>query len=75
MHVITSSVPNYMRRSQRFVVGVLRHIDTELYRRLWTLYEELQTERNGDVPGYVKWRKVLADKLEQLRRERDQTKK
>ena len=72
LYVAVGAAPDNSRRSRRFIAGVLRHIDTELYRRLWTLYEELQIERNGDVPGYVKWRQVLFGKLEQLRQERKQ---
>lgn len=70
VHLALSAAPDDTRRTKRFILGVFRHIDTELYRRLWALYEELQTEKNGDVEGYVQWRIKILDALAKLREER-----
>lgn len=74
VHVARHAAPDDRRRTKRFILGVLRHIDTELYRRLWTLYEELQIEKNGDVPGYVLWRGKTMEAIAKLREERADTK-
>lgn len=70
VQVARNSAQDDSRRSKRFILGVLRHIDMELYRRLWAVYEDLQIEKNGDVPGYAKWREKIAELLERLRQER-----
>lgn len=65
-----NAAPDDSRRTKRFILGVFRHIDTELYRRIWALYEELQTEKNGDLDGYVQWRAKILEALAKLREER-----
>jgi len=39
--------------------GTLKDIGDELYRRVFVEYEEIQTEKNGDVPEYTELRKLL----------------
>lgn len=70
VRVARHAAPDDRRRTKRFILGVLRHIDVELYRRLWALYEELQIEKNGDVPGYVLWRGKITEAIAKLREER-----
>lgn len=70
VYLALNAAPDHTRRSKRFILGVFRHIDTELYWRLWALYEELQTEKNGDLEGYVQWRAKILEALAKLREER-----
>lgn len=37
------------------IVGVISHLDTEIYRRIWGSYEDKVIVTNGDLPQYVKW--------------------
>jgi len=41
--------PEHSRSTRRAVAGVFRNIDTEFYRRLGILYEDLKIGENGDV--------------------------
>lgn len=44
------------------IVGVISHLDTEMYRRIWADYEDKVIGLNGDLPQYVRWIEKIKNK-------------